>query len=411
MRKPELVCPAGDWSSMITAVDSGADSVYFGVKGINMRARANNFDILELKKLMDYLHVREKKGFLALNTIIKDQDLSKVEKILLEAKKAGVDAVILSDMSVLKMAKEIGLKPHLSTQASVSNAKAVSFFSELGVKRIVLARECTLEDQNNIINYIKKNDIPCEIEAFIHGAMCVSVSGRCFLSLHTFGKSGNQGECMQPCRREYTITEKNDRGYGKEAEYILGSDYIMSPQDLCTIDFIDKIIDTGIHSLKIEGRMRSKEYVRTVVSTYRQAIDLHFEKKLSKEMKINYKKDLGTVYNRGFSEGFYFGRPFNWINSKLEHKNEKVFIGDVTNYFKKIGVAEILIRYKELTTGDNIFISGKKTPGQFVIAEELQMEHKVVNKAVRGELVALKVPFRVRINDKIYLWREKNHKN
>jgi len=225
MNKPELVCPAGDWSSMITAVDSGADSVYFGVKGINMRARANNFDILELKKLTDYLHVRKKKGFLALNTIIKDPELSKVEKILLEAKKAEVDAVILSDMSVLKMAKEIGLKPHLSTQASVSNAKAVSFFSELGVKRIVLARECTLEDQNNIIQYIKKNDIPCEIEAFIHGAMCVSVSGRCFLSLHTFGKSGNQGECMQPCRREYTITEKNDRGYGKEAEYILGSDY------------------------------------------------------------------------------------------------------------------------------------------------------------------------------------------
>ncbi len=407
MNKPELVCPAGDWSSMITAVDSGADSVYFGVKGINMRARANNFDILELKKLTDYLHVRKKKGFLALNTIIKDPELSKVEKILLEAKKAEVDAVILSDMSVLKMAKEIGLKPHLSTQASVSNAKAVSFFSELGVKRIVLARECTLEDQNNIIQYIKKNDIPCEIEAFIHGAMCVSVSGRCFLSLHTFGKSGNQGECMQPCRREYTITEKNDRGYGKEAEYILGSDYVMSPQDLCTIDFIDKIIDTGIHSLKIEGRMRSKEYVRMVVSTYRKAIDLHFEKKLSNEIKKNYKKDLGTVYNRGFSEGFYFGRPFNWMSSKLENKNEKVFIGDITNYFKKIGVAEVLIRYKELTKGDKIFISGKKTPGQFTIAEELQMEHKVVNKATRGELVALKVPFRVRINDKIYLWREK----
>ena len=411
MNKPELVCPAGDWSSMITAVDSGADSVYFGVKGINMRARANNFDILELKKLTDYLHVRKKKGFLALNTIIKDPELSKVEKILLEAKKAEVDAVILSDMSVLKMAKEIGLKPHLSTQASVSNAKAVSFFSELGVKRIVLARECTLEDQNNIIQYIKKNDIPCEIEAFIHGAMCVSVSGRCFLSLHTFGKSGNQGECMQPCRREYTITEKNDRGYGKEAEYILGSDYVMSPQDLCTIDFIDKIIDTGIHSLKIEGRMRSKEYVRMVVSTYRKAIDLHFEKKLSNEIKKNYKKDLGTVYNRGFSEGFYFGRPFNWMSSKLENKNEKVFIGDITNYFKKIGVAEVLIRYKELTKGDKIFISGKKTPGQFTIAEELQMEHKVVNKATRGELVALKVPFRVRINDKIYLWREKNHNN
>ncbi len=407
MKKPELVCPAGDWSSMITAIDSGADSVYFGVKGINMRARANNFDIFELKKLTDYLHSREKKGFLALNTIVKDKELSKVEKILTEAKKTDVDAVILSDMSVLKMAKEMGLKPHLSTQASVSNSKAVSFFSELGIKRIVLARECTLDDQKNILAYIQENNIPCEIEAFIHGAMCVSVSGRCYLSLHTFGKSGNQGECMQPCRREFTITEKNDRGYGKEAEYIMGNDYIMSPQDLCTIDFIDKIIDTGIHSLKIEGRMRSKEYVRTVVSVYRNAIDLHFQKKLSKEIKADYKTELSTVYNRGFSEGFYFGRPFNWISSDLEHTNEKVFVGEVTNYFKKIGVAEVLIRYEDLKTGDKIFITGKKTPGQFTVAEELQQEHKIVKSVKRGELVGLKVPFRVRINDKIFLWRAK----
>ena len=408
MNKPELVCPAGDWSSLITAVDSGADSVYFGIKGINMRARANNFNINELNKVIDYLHVRDKKGFLALNTIVKDQELRKVERILTEAKKATVDAIILSDMSVLQIAKDIGLKPHLSTQVSVSNSKAVSFFSELGVKRIVLARECTLDDQIKIINEIKKNNISCEIEAFIHGAMCVSVSGRCFLSLHTFGKSGNQGECMQPCRREYTITEKNDRGYGKEAEYILGNDYIMSPQDLCTIDFIDKIIDTGIHSLKIEGRMRSKEYIRTVVSIYRKAIDLYFEKKLSRQLKINYKEELSTVYNRGFSDGFYFGRPFNWINSELEHKNEKVFVGEVTNYFKKIGVAEIIIRYSELKIGDKLFVSGKKTAGQFMVVEKMQQEHKDVKEVSRGELVGLKVPFRVRLNDKIFIWKEKN---
>ncbi len=408
MKKPELVCPAGDWSSLITAVDSGADSVYFGIKGMNMRARAGNFDILELKKITDYLHAKHKKGFLALNTIIKNSEIDKVNKILHAAKDANIDAVILSDMSVLQMAKELGLKPHLSTQASVSNSKAVSFFSTLGVKRIVLSRECTLEDQKNIIEYIHHNNISVEIEVFIHGAMCVSVSGRCFLSLHTFGKSANRGECMQPCRREYTIIEKNDRGYGKEAEYIIGSDYIMSPQDLCTIDFIDKIMDAGVNSLKIEGRMRSKEYVRTVVSTYRKAIDLHFEKKLTPELKTTYKKELGTVYNRGFSEGFYFGRPFNWINSKLEQKNEKIFVGDVTNYFKKIGVAEVLIRYKELNKGDKIFISGKKTPGQFAVAEELQQNHKSVQTVKRGELLGLKVPFRVRINDKIYIWREKN---
>jgi len=408
MNKPELVCPAGDWSSLITAVDAGADSVYFGIKGMNMRARAGNFDILELKKISNYLHEKGRKGFLALNTIVKNTELAKVEKMLKAAKDADIDAVILSDMAVLQMVKDMGLKPHLSTQASVSNAKAVSFFANLGVKRIVLARECTLEDQKNIIEHIKAENIPVQIEAFVHGAMCVSVSGRCFLSLHTFGKSANRGECMQPCRREYTIIEKNDRGFGKEAEYIIGSDYIMSPQDLCTIEFIDDIIDAGVNSLKIEGRMRSKEYVRVVVETYRKAIDLHFEKKLSDELKKEYKKDLGTVYNRGFSAGFYFGRPFNWMSPKLEQKNEKVFVGDITNYFKKIGVAEVLIRYEDLNEGDKLFISGKKTPGQFMVAEELQQEHKKVKTVKRGELVGLKVPFRVRVKDKVYIWRKKS---
>jgi len=199
-QRVELVAPAGDWSSLITAVENGADSVYFGMKGLNMRDKASNFDILEIKKVVNFLHENSKKAYLALNVIIMNEELSKVEKILLQAKKVGVDAVILWDMAVFAIAKELGLRIHLSTQASVSNTKALDFFTELGVSRIVLARECELSSIGKIVKYIKKQDLKCEVEAFIHGAMCISISGRCFLSQYTFKESANRGKCLQSCR-------------------------------------------------------------------------------------------------------------------------------------------------------------------------------------------------------------------
>lgn len=306
--KPELICPAGSWSNLVTAVDSGADAVYFGIRGLNMRAGADNFDILELPKIMNYLHERGKKGFLTVNVIIMDHELQKMEKILTKAKEAGVDAVILWDMAVLAKAKELGLTVHLSTQAGVSNERAVAFYAGLGVRRIVLARECTLEQIKGVTRAIEEKNIPCQIEAFVHGAMCVSVSGRCFMSAYTFGTSANRGRCKQPCRREFEIKDKKETRRG-QSEYVLGNDYVLSPKDLCTIEFIDQLIEAGIHSFKIEGRMRSVEYGKMVISAYRKAIDAYFEGGLTPQLKAELKEQVETVYNRGFSPGFYFGSP------------------------------------------------------------------------------------------------------
>ena len=272
----ELVSPAGDWSSLAGAIEAGCDSVYFGVKGLSMRNLATNFDILEIKKLMSTLHKHGKKGYLALNVIIYNKEINKIKKILKEAKVARVDAIILWDMAVFSIAKELGLKIHLSTQASISNFLALKNYCQQGTKRVVLARENSLSDIKAIASKIKKEKLTCQIETFIHGAMCLSVSGRCFLSEYSFSKSANRGECIQPCRREYIIYDTQG-----DCQYLAGKDYLLSPKDLCTIDFIDKLIEAGIDAFKIEGRIRSPEYVRVVTSAYRRAIDAYFSGKLT----------------------------------------------------------------------------------------------------------------------------------
>jgi len=402
INKPELVAPSGNWSSLITAVENGADSVYFGVKGLNMRNNAENFDILELKKIMNFLHSYEKKGYLALNTIIMNKELTKAEKLLREAKKAKVDAVIVWDMAALSLAKKIGLRVHLSTQASVSNVKALSFFASLGVKRAVLARECTLEDISSIKKSFSKLKARCEIEAFIHGAMCVSISGRCFLSHYSFGKSANRGECLQPCRREYYISDRD-----KELDYVLGNDYVLSPKDLCAIDFIEDLIKAGINAFKIEGRMRSEEYIKITTSVYRQAIDAFFSAKLNASLRKSLKQQLKTVYNRGFSTGFYFGKPVDSISRNLEHLYEKIFIGEVKKFFNKIKVAEIKLRNESLSSGNQILIIGKNTPANITVVKELQLNHKPVKSVKKGDAVGVKLPFVVKAKDKVFLWRKK----
>ncbi len=400
--KPELVAPVGDWPSLAAAVEGGADSVYFGAKILNMRNLATNFDVTELPKIMKFLHDNNKKGYLALNVIVMDKELAKVERILSAAKKAGVDAVILWDMAVFSIAKKLGLKIHLSTQASVSNEEALLFFSKLGAKRIVLARECSLENIKSITDYITKRRLSCEIETFIHGAMCVSVSGRCFLSEHSFGKSANRGQCLQPCRREYYIS-----GVEGEGSYRLGKDYVLSPKDLCTIGFIDDLIAVGIRAFKIEGRMKSAEYVRVTTSVYRKAIDAALKNRLSTSLKKSLKKELETVYNRGFSRGFLFGVPVGEISKGVEHTHEKVFIGEVTKFFKKISVARIKVFDRPFNVGDDIMFIGKNTPARIVSVSRIEHRHKPRKKALRGEEVGVKLPFSVRQNDKVFLWRKK----
>jgi len=400
--KPELVCPAGDWSGMVTAVESGADSVYFGVRGLNMRAGASNFDILEVKKVMKFLHERGKKGYLALNVIVMNSELPKVKRILETAAEAGADAVILWDMGVLSLAKNLGLNIHISTQASISNIDSLKIYAGLGARRAVLARELTLSEIRDVIARAGKECPEIEVEAFIHGAMCVSVSGRCFLSSYSWGKSANRGECRQPCRREFDIRDSSG-----EAEYIVGKDYLLSPKDLNTMLFIDELIEAGIHSLKIEGRMRSLEYINVVVSAYRKAVELHHKGNLTGDLKNELYKDLSRVYNRGFSDGFYFGEPQNWTSRELSHKNEKLYLGEVTKFYGKISVAEIRIRSHSLQKGDRVFVTGKITPAEFFIVEEIQQEHRFVDKASKGEMVGLKFPFRARKGDQLYLWREK----
>lgn len=403
LKKPELVSPAGDWASLTAAIEGGADAVYFGVAGMNMRHMASNFQLNEILKVMDLLRAHHKKGYLTVNTVMLPGDLARVRKILGKAKAAKVDAVILWDMAVFRMAKEFGLRIHISTQASIANAESVKGYVELGAKQVVLARECTLKDILKIIHTLKEEKIRCRVETFIHGAMCVSVSGRCFLSHQTFGKSANQGKCLQPCRREYTIKDADE-----ECEYTLGPDYILSPKDLCTVDVIDRLIKSGIDSFKIEGRMRSPEYVRVVTSCYRRAIDAYVHKELTSELKLELKSALEQVYNRGFSHGFFFGQPDNnaW-SSGLEHSHEKIFIGEVTRFFKKISVAEVRVRSYGLKQGDEILVIGKNTPGLKSLVEEMKCDDHFVMQASKGETIGVKMPFIVRPKDKVFLWKER----
>jgi len=401
--KPELVSPAGDWSSLYSAVEAGCDAVYFGTKGMNMRAAAGNFDLLELKKVMRSLHEKSVKGYLTINTIAFDREMDKAKRILDEARSCGVDAVILWDMGILRLAAETGLDIHLSTQASVSNMEAVRFYASLGVKRIVLARECTLEDIRGIIKGIRDEGLGVSLETFIHGAMCVSISGRCFMSQEIFGRSANRGECLQPCRREYFIIDPDDK-----CRYLLGRDYVLSPRDLCTVAFIDELIEAGIGAFKIEGRMRPPEYVGAVTSSYRKAIDAYYDGKLDAVLKSELEAGLESVYNREFSEGFFRGTAPEDLGAwKGTSGHEKIFLGKVVKFYGRINVAEIKVTTRDLRRGDEIMIYGKNTPASFTTAEELQIEHESVEVACQGQSVGVKLPFSARPNDKVFILRPK----
>ncbi|MBD3163601.1 U32 family peptidase [Candidatus Woesearchaeota archaeon] len=392
MTKPELLSPAGDWVSLRAAIGAGADAVYFGVKELNMRANAKNFELGELKKTVKTCHENNVRAYLALNTIVYENELKKTEKILKRAKEAGIDAIICWDLSVLKLCRMLKLRIHLSTQASVSNYPAAEYYCrKFGVKRIVLARESTLDDIKKIIKRIRKNKLGLQIETFVHGAMCVSISGRCFLSQFAFNKSANRGQCLQPCRRKYLI-----RDIEEKHEFELGEYYVMSPEDLCTIEFIEQLKRAGINAFKIEGRNRPPEYVKAVTECYRRAIDEGYDRSLLLRLK--------AVYNRGFSSGFFLGKPADaWsraYGSKAAKKKE--YIGKVVNYYRKQKAAEIKIETGRLALGDTIMFQGNTTGVVEQKITSMQNERRSIGKAEKGMCAAVRAS-RVRKNDRVYL--------
>jgi U32 family peptidase len=399
--KPELMAPAGDWTMLRTAVKSGADAVYFGIDKLNMRAKAKNFSVDELPEISKFCLAKKIKTYLTLNTIVFEDELNEVEQIIKAAKKAKIERIICSDLAVAELCNKNKMRFCISTQSSISNSLSASVYKKLGAVRIVLARECSLEE----IKKIRKNT-DLEIEAFVHGAMCIAVSGRCFMSHHLFGQSANRGECIQPCRREYEIYDT-----ATNKSLLIGNDYVLSPKDLCTIEFIDQLIEAGIDSFKIEGRKRAPEYVGTTVSVYRKAIDLYFKKKLTSEKKKEFLKELETVYNRGFSSGFYFGKPSSEDYAGVEGSKattRKVYVGKVLNYFKKPKAAHILIESGKIELNDRILIIGETTGLLDITLDKIFVNEKSVEAAKKADEITFTTPELVRRNDKVYLVEQIN---
>lgn len=403
-KKPEILAPIQDWTSLKAAIDNGADAVFFGIKGFNMRANAKNFTIADLPKIAKVANASKVKTYLTLNIIIYDTEVKKVETMLKKVKAAGISAVICWDLAVIEIAKKVKIPFHISTQASISNHLSAAFYKKLGAERVVLARECTLSQ----IKAIRKK-VKVEIEIFIHGAMCVSQSGRCFMSQFTCGKSANRGECSQPCRRKYLIKQVDG-----DTEFELGEDYVMSPKDLRTIDIIEKILEADVDCLKIEGRNRSPEYVAHVVSTYRRIVDFIYDtkkhdKKFKVElarMKTQFNEELDTVYHRGQSTGFFLGKPINeWTKTNgNEASQRKVYVGKIVKFYNKINVAELRIQGNStLTVGDTMIYQGPKTGSYEEIISSMESDHKQVEKAGQGEVVAIKVSKSLKVNDDVFV--------
>lgn len=385
----ELLSPAGDFPSLIAAVENGADAVYFGLKDFNMRDSAKNFEIKDLKRIGEICSKRVKK-YLTLNVIIYDSEIKRIEQILKKVK-GKVDAVICWDLSIIELCKKYRIPFHVSTQASISNRKSADFYKKLGAERVILARELSLEQ-------IKKIAKKMDVEVFVHGAMCVSISGRCFTSQFLHNKSANRGQCIHPCRKSYSI--KDEEGN----ELRLENSRVMSAKDLCTLPFIEKLKKAGIKAFKIEGRNRGPEYVAAVTRVYRKALDKSLTEKELKEQV----EELRKVYNRGFSNGFYFGIPTSddFTSSENGEAGEtKYIIGRIERYFPKIGVAIVKVFSSKLQIGDDIYIKGNKTGIKRAKIESMQINHQSVKEAIKGQEVGIKLP-ECRMNDEVYLIRE-----
>lgn len=405
MQHIELMAPAGNFESLQAALDNGANSIYFGVEQLNMRARATvNFtmaDLPEIAKRCEKKHVR---SYLTLNTIIYDHDLSVVKTLLKEAKEANITAVIAMDQAVIASAREVGMEVHISTQLNVTNIETVKFYS-LFADTMVLSRELSLRQVKKITEQIEKDQIKgpsgrlIEIEIFGHGALCMAVSGKCYMSLHSYNSSANRGACKQNCRKKYTVI---DQETGFEME--LDNEYIMSPKDLCTIDFLDEIVDAGITVLKIEGRGRAPEYVAKVIKCYRDAIDSVMDGSYSKEKVITWMQELEKVYNRGFWSGYYLGQKLGeWSNSSgSQATQKKVYLGKGTHFYPKANIGEFKIEAFDIKVGDTILITGPTTGAKEMQVTEMKINNMNSEMASKGDLVTLPMDFRIRPSDKLY---------
>lgn len=405
-KSPELLAPVGDFETLASAIQAGADSVYFGIKWINMRASsARNFDIQELSKLMNILHSNNIRGYLTLNTVIYEHEIPRVEKILEEVKTAKVDAVIATDISIIQMCHEKGIEVHVSTQLSVANYQAVKFFAQFS-PRIVLARECTLDQIKHIKDRIKEENLNykgrlIELESFIHGSLCVAYSGRCFMSQYHNRLSANRGQCLQECRRKYKLIDSED----PQREFIVDGNYMMSPKDLCALPVLDQLVKAGIDVLKIEGRAKGPEYVYTVTKVYREALTLLNQDNLTKEEVIRLTQELDGVFNRGFSTNFYLGTPTNDSWNRFygsSAKEKKVRLGKVTHYYSNLGVVSIKVEENELTSKQRVCFIGPTTGYCETQAEGLKINNKEVEQAVSGQEVSFKIDKKVRTSDTIY---------
>lgn len=402
----ELMAPAGDFTSMQAALDNGADSIYFGVEQLNMRVRASmNFIIDDLPEINKRCSEKGVRTYLTLNTIIYDHDLSIIKTLLDKAKEANITAVIAMDQAVISYARQIGMEVHISTQINITNIETVKFYA-LFADTMVMSRELSINQIKKICDQIIKDDVRgpsgnlVEIEIFGHGALCMAVSGKCYLSLHSANSSANRGACKQNCRKKYTVI---DQETGFEIE--LDNEYMMSPKDLCTISFLDQIIDSGVKVLKIEGRGRAPEYVATVVKAYREAIDAIAEKTFSQEKVTECMSRLETVYNRGFWSGYYLGQELGeWSdNSGSSAIQKKVYVGKGRHFYPKSNIAEFLIEAYDLTVGDKVLIQGPTTGSQEMIVETMQVDEKPeANKASKSDLITFKTDFRVRPSDRLY---------
>ncbi len=407
----EIMAPVGSYESLMAAIEAGANSVYFGVGQLNMRsASANNFTLEDLKRICEIAKQNNVKTYLTLNTVIYDEEIEYMHRVVDSAKANGVSAIIASDMSVISYANSIGMEIHLSTQCNITNYEAVKYYSQFA-DVIVTARELSLDKVKTIIDRIKQENLRghsgelLRIECFVHGALCMAVSGKCYISLDNANRSANRGACLQFCRRPYKVTDM-DGG----TELMVDNQYIMSPKDLKTLDFIGKIIEAGVRVFKIEGRGRSPEYVKIVTRTYREAVNAWCEGSWSEEKLAKWNEDLKRVYNRDFWDGYYLGRRVGEWSEKYGSKatTTKIFIGTVTNYFKNLGVAEIRMESGELNLNDEIYIIGPTTGVYEGVASEIRVDLKPVEKTIKGELFSMPTTSLVRRNDKLYLIKTNN---
>ncbi len=405
------MAPVGSYESLMAAIQGGADSVYFGVEKLNMRSQSSfNFTLEDLEKIVTICKEHGIKSYLTVNCILYDEDIATMHEIIDHAKKAGITAIIASDQAAITYARSVGTEVHISTQLNVSNTETLRFYAAFA-DVVVLARELNLKQVRHIYDEIRKQNIRgphgelIKIEMFVHGALCMAVSGKCYLSLHDADKSANRGSCRQICRRAYEVRDK-DTG----AELLIENQYIMSPKDLCTIDFLDELLEAGVRVLKIEGRARSAEYVKRVCECYDEAINAVIDGSFSNESVAKWKEKLSTVFNRGFWGGYYLGQKLGeWSRHYgSSATKKKVYVGKVTNFFKKLSVAEILIEAAPLQTGEELIILGETTGVVELKAEEIRVDLMPVQTAVQGEKCSLVTPQLVRRGDKLYKLADKN---